>query len=145
MTLSPTIWLFIVFGILGVFGEVIFTALGNLLKTRKMRLNGESYIWMFPIYGLIAFLFPPFNQLIAGWSWIARGCAYMVAIYVVEYMTGTFLTKLIGSHIWHYTGKYNLHGQIQLVHAPVWFIVGLLVEKYYNDMEQLSLWLGMHF
>jgi uncharacterized membrane protein len=145
MTLSPSLWLFIVFGVLGIFGEVIFTALAGLLKTRRWRLNGESYIWMFPIYGLIAFLFDPLNQQIAGLSWIARGLIYMLAIYVVEYVTGSLLTKLTGGHIWQYTGRFNLHGQIQLAHAPVWFVVGLVVEKYYNDMEQLALWLSLHF
>jgi len=145
MMVSPQLWLFIVFGILGIFGEVLFTGLEQLIKTRRWRLNGQSYIWMFPIYGLIAFLFDPLNQLIAGLGWVARGFFYMVAIYVIEYVTGALLTKLTGAHIWQYTGKYNLHGQIQLAHAPVWFVIGLLLEKYYNDVEQLSLWLAMHF
>lgn len=145
MTLSPRFCLFIIFGVLGIFGEVIFTAVEKLIKTRKWRLNGESYIWMFPIYGLLAFLFDPISQAIGNMSWIVRGLVYMVAIYLVEYITGALLTKLTGAHIWKYTGKYNLHGQIQLMHAPVWFIIGLLVERYYNDVEQLALWMSLHF
>ncbi len=145
MTLSPHIWLFIVFGILGVFGEVIFTGLESLIKTRKLRLQGHSYLWMFPIYGLIAFVFDPLSQQIAPLSWVARGLIYMIAIYIVEYATGALLTKLTGAHIWQYTGRFQLHGQIQLAHAPVWFVIGLLIERYYNDVEQLALWLTMHY
>ena len=145
MAISPKIWLFILFGVLGIFGEVIFTAVAGLIKTRKWRLNGESYIWMFPIYGLLAFLFDPVNQAIDHMSWVVRGFIYMIAIYIIEYVTGALLTKLTGAHIWQYTGKYNFQGQIQLAHAPVWFIVGLIVEHYYNDVEQLALWLSLHF
>ncbi len=145
MTLSPQLWLFIVFGVLGIFGEVIFTACATWLKNHKWRLNGESYIWMFPIYGLIAWLFDPVNQVIGGLPWVVRGFCYMIAIYIVEYITGALLTKLTGDHIWKYTGKYNIHGQVQLVHAPVWFITGLVVEKYFNDVEQLAVWLSLHF
>ncbi len=145
MTLSPTIWLFIVFGVLGICGEVLFTGGQYLIQKRQWRLEGHSYIWMFPIYGLLAFLFDPVNQMVAGAPWFVRGFIYMVAIYIVEYVTGALLTKLTGAHIWQYTGKYNLHGQIQLAHAPVWFIIGLLVERYYNDVEQLVLWLSLHF
>ena len=145
MVLSPKIWLFIVFGIVCIFGEIIFTGAQSLIYTRKWRLQGHSYIWMFPIYGLIAFLFDPLNQMIADMSWVVRGLVYMLAIYTVEYIAGALITKLTGVHIWQYTGKYNLHGQIQLAHAPVWFVVGLIVETYYNDVEQLALWLSLHF
>lgn len=145
MTLTPKLWLFIVFGILGIFGEVLFTGIMGLIKTRKWRLNGESFIWMFPIYGLIAFLFVPLYQQIAGLTWFFRGLVYLIAIWVAEYITGTFLTKLTGGHIWQYTGKFQLHGQIHFLYAPVWFTIGLLVEKYYNDLEQLGLWLAIHF
>ena len=71
-----------------------------------------------------------------------RGLVYMFGIYIVEYITGAALKKLTGGHIWQYTGKYNLHGQIQLAHAPVWFIIGLVVERYYDTMVSLSHWLA---
>jgi uncharacterized membrane protein len=101
---------------------------------------------MIPIYGLIAFLFQPLYQMVGSSPWWVRGFVYMVVIYIVEYLSGTLLTKLTGGHIWKYTSKYNLHGQIQLwPHAPVWFGVGLLVEHYYNSVEELALWLSLHF
>ena len=145
MFFGPKGWLFVMFGILGIFGEVIFTSIGSLISKRSWRLQGTSYLWMFPIYGSIAFLFDPVNQLIAGWPWTARGCAYMVVIFLVEYICGTVLKKVTGEHIWHYTGRFNLHGQIQLTYAPVWFCVGLLIERFYDDLVELSLWLAMHF
>ena len=141
MALSAQTWLFIIFGILGVFGEVFFTAGATFLKKRSLRLQGFSFIWMFPIYGLLAFLFEPIANAVAGYSWLLRGLVYMVGIYIIEYITGALLKKITGGHIWQYTGKYNLQGHIQLVHAPVWLLMGLLVERYYDHLVFLSIWL----
>lgn len=139
MPLSARNWLFILFGILGIFGEVLFTAITDLVKKRSLRLQGFSFIWMFPIYGLIALLFEPVANLVAGLPWIVRGLVYMFAIYLVEYVSGALLKKLTGGHIWQYTGKYNLHGHIQLAHAPVWFCIGLLIERYYDHLAMISM------
>lgn len=145
MGIPATIWLFLVFGILGVFGEVLFTAGETLIKKRSLRLQGFSFVWMFPIYGLLAFLFEPISNLVAGAHWSFRGIIYMLGIYLVEYLSGAGLKKLIRQHVWHYIGKYNLHGHIQLAHAPVWFIVGLLVEYFYDDLALLSYAIAQHF
>ena len=142
MILSSKTWLFIVFGILGVFGEVVYTSLKSLVKERSLRLQGKSYLWMFPIYGLIALLFGPVHQFMSGWAWPLRGLGYMIVIYAVEYVAGELLKRLTGDYIWHYQGRYNLHGHIKLTHAPVWFAVGLLVERYYDSMLRLSQYLS---
>ncbi len=136
--MSAVWWQFTIFGILGVCGEVFFTALHSILKTRRLRLMGHSFIWMFPIYGLLAFCFQPLHHLIAPFPWIARGVIYMLGIYLVELTTGTVLTALTGGFIWQYTDRLNYKGQITLRHAPVWFAVGLLVEKYYPWVERIS-------
>ena len=142
MNLSPKFWLFISFGILGVFGEVVYTSLKALIRERSLRLQGRSYLWMFPIYGLIALLFDPAHRFMSAWSWPLRGLGYMVVIFAVEYLAGALLERITGDHVWHYKGRYNLHGHIQLAHAPVWFAVGLLVERYYPQMLALSHWLA---
>lgn len=142
MNLSPRTWLFILFGILGIFGEVVYTSLKSLVKEKSLRLQGKSYLWMFPIYGSIALLFDPVHRFMSGWPWPFRGVGYMLVIYAVEYLSGELLKRVTGDHIWHYQGRYNLHGHIQLAHAPVWFAVGLLVEHYYASTIRLSQWLA---
>jgi uncharacterized membrane protein len=142
LSLSAKIWLFIVFGILGVFGEVVYTSLKSLIREKSFRLQGKSYLWMFPIYGLIALLFDPVHRLMRGWAWPLRGLGYMIVIYAVEYAAGALLQAVTGDHVWHYKGRYSLNGHIQLAHAPVWFAVGLIVERYFNFTLQLSQWLA---
>ncbi len=66
----------------------------------------------------------------------------MMGIYVVEYLSGSLLTALTGSHVWQYTDRFNIKGQVTLLYAPVWFGVGLLVEKYYPWVERLSRFLA---
>lgn len=138
--MTSTTCRFILFGIVGIFGEVFFTAFQSIFKTRRLRLQGFSFIWMFPIYGLLAFLFPPLYGAISHYAWPLRGLIYMAGIYLVEYLSGTILTAVTGGHIWQYTGRFNYKGQITLLHAPVWFAVGLIVEKYYPWVEKVS-WL----
>lgn len=129
---------FIIFGILGIFGEVVFTAVVSAFKTRRLRFQGFSFVWMFPIYGLLAFLFPPVAHAVATFPWIARGLVYMAGIYAVEYIIGSILTILTGSHIWRYEDSWNYKGQITLTFAPVWFGVGLLVEKFFPVITNIS-------
>lgn len=129
---------FLVFGCLGIIGEVFFTALLSIFQTRRLRLQGFSFIWMFPIYGLLAFLFQPLHHMIDGYPLLVRGIIYMMGIYLVEYVTGTLLTALTGGHIWQYNDRFNIKGQITLLYAPVWFLVGLAVETYYPFVEKLA-------
>jgi len=124
------------------FGEVIFTALQDLWRTRRFRLHGYSFIWMFPIYGLLAILFPFVSRGVAGLPWPVRGLSYMLGIYLIEYVSGSLLTMLTGSHIWQYKGRWTLQGQVNLLYAPVWFAIGLLVEPYYPWVEGLSRFLA---
>lgn len=124
------------------FGEVVFTSLQSIFKTRRLRLQGFSFLWMFPIYGLLAFCFLPLYHLIDHLSWVLRGIVYMIGIYAIEYISGTVLTALTGGHIWRYEDRFNYKGQITLLHAPVWFGVGLIVEKYYFWIERLSRFLA---
>lgn len=140
--MSITVWRFIVFGILGVFGEVVFTSIQGAIRERSFRLQGFSFLWMIPIYGLLAVLFLPIADAIARWPWPLRGIVYMLGIYLVEYLTGTLLTRIVGRHIWEYKDRFNLHGQITLKHAPIWFAVGLLVERYYPQVERIARFLA---
>ncbi len=128
---------FIIFGFCGLLGEVVFGALKNLLLNRSYELRGEVSIWMFPIYGLIAFIFPLIAFRIGGFPWFVRGIIYMLAFFVVEYVCGLVLSKLRIS-IWNYPAKYSINGLVYLPYAPIWFLAGLGVERIYPIIVSIS-------
>jgi uncharacterized membrane protein len=97
---------------------------------------------MFPIYGLLAILFPPVSEFVAPFGWPIRGLAYMSGIYLIELISGSILTALIGTHVWQYTDRFNYKGQITLLYAPVWFLVGLLTERYLPWVERVAHYLA---
>ena len=93
-----------------------------------MKLEGHSSIWMFPIYGMAAFLAPISRLLRKQCVWV-RGAVYTGAIFLTEFITGSFL-KRRGMCPWDYSrARFNIHGVIRLDYAPVWFLTGLLYEQ----------------
>jgi uncharacterized membrane protein len=119
------LWLrFLFYGMVGVSFEIIFTGVKRLAASgfRDWSLRGKSYIWMFPIYGLAAFLFEPVHDQLRSNFWILRGLIYTAGLFVVEFVTGWLLRATTGRCPWDYTGKkYNFMGLIRWNYAPVWF------------------------
>ncbi len=129
---------FILCGLLGLLAEVIFTALTDIFTNRRIILKSSTSLWMFPIYGLLPFIYPPLHDYIQGYDWYIRGAIYMVAFYIVQYVSGWILLKVTRDHVWEYKSKFNLHGHIDLPHAPVWFFAGLGFEHLYPYIVRLS-------
>lgn len=128
---------FVMFGTIGMIAEVVFTSIKRLLSERTYELKGETSLWMFPIYGLIAFIFPLVLYRIGSFPWFFRGAIYMVLFYIVEYVSGLILTKLKVCP-WNYPAKYSLNGIIYFPYAPVWFAAGLGVERIYPAVMALG-------
>lgn len=85
-------------------------------------------LWMFPIYGLAAFI-PHFYEKIKRIPWLIRGILYTIGIFAIEYLTGSILCFF---HIcpWDYSGSpINYKGIIRLDYAPFWFLLGLFYER----------------
>lgn len=92
-----------------------------------------TYIWMYPIYGLMILL-EPVHDLIRKWPVVLRGGVYTIMIFGIEYTTGWIIRELIGKCPWDYgIGPYSIDGLITLRFIPVWFVGGLLFEKL-NDL-----------
>ncbi len=115
----------------GIFGwclECLFTGLCSLRNKKDKRFLCTTSLWMFPIYGLAAFILPISKLLSKCNVWI-RGGIYTIGIFSVEYVTGILL-KEHKACPWDYSkAKFNIKGVIRLDYAPLWFIVGLLYEK----------------
>jgi hypothetical protein len=78
---------FCIYGLLGWCFEVAFTAVTEKAWGRQQdwRLVGHSYLWMFPIYGLLAPLGEPIHNFMRPHFWLLRGIVYTLGIWLVEY------------------------------------------------------------
>lgn len=122
---------FALYGLSGWCMEIFFTGLYSLFRGNP-ELSGTTYIWMFFIYGLAVFL-EPIHDKIRRLSFIIRGGVYSILILVTEYLTGWFLSELIGVCPWDYgSGKYIVNGFTRIDAAPLWAVAGLLFEKLHD-------------
>ena len=114
-------------GIVGWCMEIIFTATGAL-RRREMRLTGQTSLWMFPIYGSVAF-FKPFFLIVGKANIFIKGIIYALCIFTGEFISGTLLKK---HNIcpWDYShSKWHIKGLIRLDYLPFWFVAGILFER----------------
>lgn len=118
---------FLLCGVVGWGLECLWTGLHSLL-IQDPTLPCTTSLWMFPIYGL-AVLIIPLYQKIAHLPFYIRGLIYTILIYLVEFITGSFL-KAFHACPWNYAQTpFQLCGLIRLDYAPLWFLSGLLFER----------------
>lgn len=121
--------IFLFFGIFGIFAEVIFTGIKRGLFDGDVMLSGHSYLWMFPIYGAAGILIQFLHTIFFDYNIVFRGFMYAAYILVGEFITGTFLTWLLGRCPWHYTARFAVKHVIRLDYVPVWFVFSLVIEQ----------------
>ena len=133
---------FFIYGALGWCIEILWTGLGRALdpKRRSWKLLGYTYLWMFPIYGLIVFLFEPLHDTIRPWFFLFRAVVYGLGFMVVEYITGWILRKVTGVCPWDYTGRarWHLNGLVRLDYFPAWALLGLALEYVHDFLVTLT-------
>lgn len=124
---------FIRCGILGWCLEILFTSLASL-RRREPTLKGNTSLYMFPIYGMAAFL-APVCRFLRGKPLLLRGLIYAILLFGAEYVTGTVLDKKTLCP-WDYSRcRWNVRRFIRLDFLPYWFITGLLFEKILLEKE----------
>ena len=98
---------FIMFAVLGLTMEVLFTGIGGLISYRNISMNGHSSPWMMIDYGLLGIITPWFrNPLKAKKVPLPfRAVVYMIGIFVVEYVSGIIFHKVLGLRIWDYSNS----------------------------------------
>lgn len=118
---------FLLCGFTGWCLEILFTSFGSYRK-RELKLMGKTSLWMFPIYGMAAFL-KPLCQLIKGFPASIRAVCYSIFIFLGEYISGSILKKYQICP-WDYSkARANIKGVIRLDYAPFWMAAGLIFEK----------------
>lgn len=116
-------------GLIGWCLECFWTGLASFRnRTKDRRLLCRTSVWMFPIYGLAAFI-PTVYQKIRNKSALFRGSVYAFGILGCEFASGMLL-KRHHACPWDYSSaKLNFKGVIRLDYAPCWAAAGLLFER----------------
>ena len=118
---------FLLCGFTGWCLEILFTSFGSYRK-RELQLMGTTSLWMFPIYGMAAFL-KPVCRLIRNFPAGIRAICYSIFIFLGEFISGSILKKYQICP-WDYSkAKANINGVIRLDYAPFWMIAGLIFEN----------------
>ena len=128
---------FLIFGILGVFGQVAATCIMDMVMTRRIDFSGRASLILFPFWGLIPFLYPMLALQIGDLPWYGRGAIYMAAFFVFQFLAGLLLAKL-RIRPWDYSGKAQLMGMVRLADAPAFFIAGLAIEWIYPHVRTVA-------
>lgn len=132
---------FVVYGVLGWCVEIVFTALTRLREPeRRWKLEGTTYLWMFPIYGLIAPLYEPIHDLLRPHPLALRAAVYGIGFLAVEYLAGWILDRTTGRCPWDYSARarWQLHGYIRFDYAPLWMFLGLALEPMHDALVRLT-------
>ncbi|RNA36693.1 transmembrane protein -like [Brachionus plicatilis] len=120
---------FYLYGLQGIFMEVIYTSIYDSIALKSWRLTGVSSVWAFFIYATSHLAIEVMSRhLIKKKIPIAiRGVIYVIWTYFWEFSTG-FLLKQFDACPWNYDFVYNFMGIITLEYAPMWYIACLFAE-----------------
>ena len=120
---------FVIYGALGCLMEVFWTGLGSLIS-KDFKLSSKTSLWMFFVYGMVAFLEPLF-RLMSPMPILLRGLIYAVCIFIGEFITGSLLKRMEVCP-WDYSSaKYHVKGLIRWDYFPAWVAAGLVFEWVY--------------
>ena len=119
----------IFWGVFGLFVELCFTAVRDLVMEKKINLMGHTSLWMFPVYAIgLSYGFDLVMYLIPNDT--VRYLTYPLWIWAVELLVGIPTVKR-GIRIWDYNylpSFLHWRGIISFAHYPLWVCFGILVE-----------------
>lgn len=133
---------FLLYGGLGITTEVFFTAFVDFIMSESfenLALRGNSYIWMFPIYGSTSIAFPFGFDLIKKWNRILRYFSYAVVILLVELVAGFMLEQTTGSCPWEYQVGWHFGGYIRFDYLPLWMLFGAIIEEFHRFNRSIGI------
>ena len=120
------------FVLIGITMEILWTSILNSIKTKNPKLTGETYLWMFPIYGIVPFIYMLVLAPFQGVNIFIKGIIYMFSFYLLELISGFLIKKSVGVSPWNYENysikifgkkyKSNFYGLICLEYAPIWYL-----------------------
>ena len=130
---------FLLYGLGGWCGEVVWTALTESVAQRDWRLIGHSYLWMFPIYGLLAPLYEPVHNAIRAYPWLLRAVIWSIGFTTIELATGWLIARFTGRCPWDYSRRrWAINQYIRWDYFPVWAVVGLALEPVHDFLVAIT-------
>lgn len=124
---------FYIYGLQGIFTEVIYTALWDFITLGNVKLIGVSSTWAFFIYSLSHLFIEVVSPVLTHKYKIPlllRAFVYLAWTYFWEFSTG-YILSLFGACPWNYEPWFNWHfmGLITLEYAPLWYAGSILAER----------------
>jgi uncharacterized membrane protein len=132
---------FVLYGLLGWCAEIVWTAALDFARTRDVRLAGTTYLWMFPIYGSIAFLYEPLHDAIRSWPLPARALVWSIGFTAVEYASGWAIERATGRCPWDYVAagaRFAINPYVRWDYFLVWAAAGLLLEPVHDFLVRIT-------
>lgn len=132
---------FVLYGLGGWCGEVVFTAVTESLPRKDWRLLGTTYLWMFPIYGLLAILYEPVHDMIRDLPLLVRAVIWALGFTAVELAAGWLIARFSGRCPWDYVAagkKFAINPYIRWDFFIVWAVVGLALEPVHDFLVRLT-------
>lgn len=132
---------FVLYGLLGWCVEIVWTALLDFARTRDLRLAGTTYLWMFPIYGLVAILYEPLHDAIRAWPIGARAAIWSLGFTAVEWVTGWAIARATGRCPWDYVAagaRFAIDPYVRWDYFPVWAAAGLALEPVHDFLVRVT-------
>lgn len=138
---------FLAYGLAGWCSEIVTTGLRSHGRDGDWRFTGTTYLWMLPIYGSAAVLFEPADAAVRarGWPWWQRGLLWAGGIFAVEAASGELIRRAVGEVPWDYGRPrgtkpvpMNWRGLVRPAYAPLWFGVGLGMERLHDALDALD-------
>jgi hypothetical protein len=132
---------FVLYGLLGWCAEVVWTAALGFIERRDVRLAGTTYLWMFPIYGLLAVLYEPLHDAVRAWPWPARATLWALGFTAVEWTSGYAIERLVGRCPWDYLAagaRFAINPYVRWDYLPLWAAVGLALEPVHDALVRLT-------
>ncbi|CAG0879438.1 unnamed protein product [Darwinula stevensoni] len=121
---------FYLYGLLGYFLEVMYTAIWEFVVSRNWAFHGCTSVWSLPIYGVAGL---GIEHLYFNWLQNTpapiRGCIYLLWSFMWEFSTG-YILRHFHACPWDYSAfSWNINGLITLEYAPLWFGAAICSEQ----------------
>lgn len=122
--------------------EVIFTSIFDFVFILDPRLPGQSYLWMFPAWGIGLISLEKVSSLEA-WAqlqWWKRALIHAFMIFCIEALYGATLRELTGAVPWDYSGALlGVDDLIRLDYLPIWAGLGLGLERLFPLVRKIRI------
>jgi uncharacterized membrane protein len=126
-------WRYFLYGVFGIFTEVIYTSIFDIIAIGNVKLVGVSSTWAFFIYATCLVLIEKMSVKLKRQNvpLLLRAFVYLFLNYFWEFSTG-YILSLFDACPWNYEGVFDWHfmGLVTLEYSPLWYAGSILAEKF---------------